>query len=74
MEFCVLNLVDFIYRRPEGFLDLNYWDFPSEKDPGHRLCFNVWGIMRQIASGLIFIHAEGETHRDLKPQNGTTTL
>jgi serine/threonine protein kinase len=29
----------------------------------------IWGIMVQISNGLLFIHNQGEVHRDLKPQN-----
>jgi len=29
----------------------------------------IWGIMVQITNGLMFIHEQGEVHRDLKPQN-----
>jgi serine/threonine protein kinase len=29
----------------------------------------IWNIMKQIASGVLFIHEHGEVHRDLKPAN-----
>ena len=31
----------------------------------------IWGIMVQIVNGLMFIHGQGEVHRDLKPQNSS---
>jgi serine/threonine protein kinase len=34
----------------------------------------IWSIVAQIADGLVFIHAHGEIHRDLKPQNGQSPL
>lgn len=30
----------------------------------------IWNVMRQIASGLQFVHGNREVHRDLKPRNG----
>jgi serine/threonine protein kinase len=29
----------------------------------------IWNIMRQITSGIAFIHSHEEVHRDLKPRN-----
>ena len=29
----------------------------------------IWNIMRQITSGVTFIHRNEEIHRDLKPKN-----
>jgi eukaryotic-like serine/threonine-protein kinase len=38
---------------------------------GHRPnSSKIWGIMKDIASGLAFIHQQKEIHRDLKPENG----
>lgn len=42
-------------------------------DPLLRLRY-VWVIMRQIASGVKYIHEGGEIHRDLKPKNSETPL
>jgi len=33
---------------------------------------NIWTIGTHIARGLDFMHGQGQVHRDLKPQNGTT--
>jgi serine/threonine protein kinase len=33
----------------------------------------IWTIMKEIACGVLFIHLEGEVHRDLKPQNSSFT-
>jgi len=69
MELCVINLEQFIRRR-RTLTMYPFWSFPPETARGPDICFNLWGITRQIASGLAFIHNEGEIHRDLKPQNG----
>lgn len=34
-------------------------------------CLSLWGIIKQITSGLAFIHSQGKLHRDLNPRNGT---
>lgn len=33
----------------------------------------MWNIMSQIASGISYIHSQGEVHRDLKPLNGQSS-
>ena len=58
MELCEGNLYDLIKGQ----------DCSGPRPLGAQF---IWGIMVQIANGLLFIHEQGEVHRDLKPQNST---
>jgi len=33
----------------------------------------IWKVMKEIACGVLFIHLQGEVHRDLKPGNSSST-
>ena len=60
MEYCNSNLENYMH----GF-----------KSRGKRLPMHkVWSIMQDVASGVAYIHQQGEVHRDLKPRNGTIPL
>lgn len=69
MELCDLSLQGYLYPDPTEYTAIGLppllRDLPSASVPDH-----IWNIMRQIASGLKFIHAHSEAHRDLKPSNG----
>ena len=57
MELCQMNLEEYMRQQ---------WQ--STNAPEADMDVN-WQIMKQIMSGLVFIHREGEVHRDLKPRN-----
>lgn len=60
MELCHMNLEDYLKRE-------------QVSTSNNRLpIFSIWTIMKDIASGLSFIHSSNEVHRDLKPPNGKT--
>jgi serine/threonine protein kinase len=67
MELCSLNLHEYIYGNPGSSL-LQVAGL-MKSAPSSRKVTEIWYIMRQIASGLAFIHSHREVHRDLKPQN-----
>ena len=65
-EYCEFNLADYLcgrVRASQGLID-----YQSCGIQGH-LPFFICAIMQQLLSALMFIHAHGQTHRDLKPQN-----
>jgi serine/threonine protein kinase len=68
MELCDWNLKDHIYGLITPLtLSVERPSFVSSFRDRHQ----IWGIMKQIASGVDFIHQHGQVHRDLKPANGT---
>jgi len=69
MEMCILNLEDYISGNIKSVLGISKYIDPLFKDKSLQ-CLSLWGITKQITSGLDFIHSHGELHRDLKPRNG----
>jgi len=70
MELCEMNLEGYMHEHASK-LGLKYLD-PIVDDELSSL--SLWGIIRQITSGLDFIHNHRELHRDLKPRNGIFVL
>jgi serine/threonine protein kinase len=65
MELCELSLKDYIQRN-EPSESLPYF----VRDAGAEVTvLQIWNIMRQIASGVEYIHSQGHAHRDIKPVN-----
>src|SRR5271155_1660154 len=72
MELCAMNLEDFIHGPYIETLGGQYFD-PTYLGNEHE-CLKLWNIMRDITSGLDYIHSLREVHRDLKPQNGISIV
>jgi serine/threonine protein kinase len=71
MELCELNLEQYIQCGKSGIRGLLDWEI-ALKDGHHE--FLVIAIVQQLLSGLAFIHDLDEAHRDLTPQNSTTSI
>ena len=69
MELCIFDLEDYIQSNPQEILGMSTFFEPSLMD-GERGCLAFWGVIKQILSGLEYIHFHHELHRDLKPRNG----
>lgn len=71
MECCPMTLDTFICHQFSSALGISHFlplttNFPSILPP----VFSLWSIMRDITSGLKFIHLLNTIHRDIKPKNG----
>ena len=71
MEVCIMNLEHFIQGEIKSTLGLEQYLDPCFEitNPNHA-CLSFWVIVKQITSGLEFLHSLHELHRDLKPRNG----
>lgn len=69
MEYCQFTLADYI-ERPDIVLE-SWWvgDLDNYPNDNAKRWNRIGGIMRDILSGLAFIHSRKEVHRDLKPRN-----
>lgn len=66
MELCDLSLEQYIDDNSQSMISIDSKSY--ERAP--LMISHVWGIMKDTASGLDFIHSQKEVHRDLKPSNG----
>ena len=73
MELCSFNLRTYIDNPTKCVSD-------PKMPPGHRvqsvpsrtIPATIWDIMKQISSGVAFMHDHNHVHRDIKPENSTS--
>jgi len=66
MELCDIDLTSYIYHHNdcEPHDRMFHHSLPPRDQPS-----SVWKIMKQISSGVAFMHKHKQVHRDLKPAN-----
>ena len=69
MELCDWNLNAYIYHSRLQTLSVARPHFVNALIRSIRNN-EIWNIMKQITSGVDFIHRHRQVHRDLKPANG----
>jgi hypothetical protein len=71
MELCDLNLDTYIHRlTPPGEWESIPYFIKNSRPPIKAQ--QIWNVMRDISSGVKYIHSHDEVHRDLKPANSTS--
>lgn len=68
MEFCDLNLDNWIHRRWTPIVEKKL-PYLTANVPSRTRMTQIWDIMEDLTKGVAFVHAMGEVHRDLKPRN-----
>ena len=68
MELCDLTLADYIYEDSPDVTPRFIRNVSSSLKE-----MQIWNVMKQIVSGVEFIHHHNEVHRDLKPSNSNFT-
>ena len=64
MELCDLTLTDYIYKDSPDVIPRFIRNVSSSLKE-----MQIWNVMKQIVSGVEFIHRHNEVHRDLKSSN-----
>lgn len=66
MELCDMNLENYIYRTSPSTDALPRFVKTASSSVK---ASQIWNVMRQVVSGVVFIHSHNEIHRDVKPSN-----
>jgi serine/threonine protein kinase len=69
MELCDYSLEGYIQQERRRVATRETLDGNDFLDSKERVS-EMWSIMSQITSGLVYIHSKSQVHRDLKPSNG----
>jgi serine/threonine protein kinase len=73
MELCSFNLRTYIYEPAKCVLDTTLPPgYRVQSVPSRTIPATVWDIMKQISSGVAFMHNHNHVHRDIKPENSNT--
>jgi len=71
MELCDYTLADYLYHT-DTMIELRNGLTPFTDLPSTAKLQKIWDIMKQIASGVDFVHGNSMVHRDVKPCNSNS--